>query len=93
MTSIIPKSFQIMGHTIKVTITDDLDSTDVGSYKSGIIKVRPQPDTLQGQTYCHEMVHCILQHLSYDDLDADERFVDRFAQCLFQILTTGKGNA
>lgn len=83
-----------MGHTIKVTITDDIDDGSVGHFnpKTKEIRVRPQPTTLQEQTYYHELVHCILGHLSYDDLDADEKFVDRFAQCLHQILKTGKGS-
>ena len=90
----IPKSFQIMGHTIKVIVTNKLDSDRVGEYdaKECTIRVRPQPKSMQDQTYFHELVHCILTHLSYDDQNSDEQFVDTFSQCLYQVLKTGKGS-
>lgn len=91
----IPKSFQIMGHTVAVKVTNRLDSDRVGEFdaREGIIRIRPQSESMQDQTYFHELVHCILTHLSYDDLNNNEQFVDLFAQCLYQIQKTGKGNA
>ena len=92
----IPKSFQIFGFTVKVKITDEIDDGSDGRYSGSqeTIEIRPTSSKLtiayQEQVFWHETVHCILQMLSYDKLDKDEAFVDRFAQCLWQIQKTMK---
>jgi len=92
----IPKSFQIMGFTIKIQITDDIDDHSDGRYVGAQekIDIRPVSSKLtsdyQEQIFWHEAVHCILQMQSYDKLDKDEAFVDRIAQCLWQIDKTRK---
>ena len=87
----IPQSFQIMGHTVKIMITDDMPDDSDGEWRPPLnqIRIRPVSKTLgkvnQEQIFWHETVHCILDCLSYKELSKDEAFVDRVAQCLFQI--------
>ena len=90
----IPKSFQIMGHKIRVKVTDSFDSDRVGEWnpKTCTIKLKPQLSSLQEQTYYHELVHCILDHLSYDTESENEQFVDAVSQCLYQALKTSRGS-
>lgn len=47
-------------------------------------------DDSQEQAYYHEVVHAILDGLSYEHLSADEKFVDTFSKALHQILKTSK---
>lgn len=42
------------------------------------------------QTFLHEKTHCILEHIGYDELSCDERFVNLFAEVDFQISKTFK---
>ena len=92
----IPKSFQVLGHTIKVKITNDIDPGSVGIWKGNKqeISILPVSDTfpksLQEQTFWHEVMHCIFSMLSYDEYDKDEALVDRISQCLYQIDKTRK---
>jgi len=93
---VIPKSFQILGHTIKVKITKDVDEACDGHYSGSTqeILIRPAGEKMsvanQEVTFWHEVVHCIFQMMSYDKYDKDESFVDRIAQCLYQIDKTRK---
>ena len=92
----IPKSFQILGHTIKVKITDNVPENSVGEWKGNqnVIHIRPvgddMPESLQEQTFWHEVVHCIFSTLNYDKHDKDEQLVDLIAGCLHQIDKTKK---
>ena len=92
----IPKGFQILGHTIKVNITDNIPEGSVGEWKGNqqTISIRPAskdfPKSLQEQTFWHEVMHCIFSMLSYDEYDKDEQLVDRISQCLHQIDRTKK---
>ena len=45
---------------------------------------------VQEQTFWHEYMHCVLTTLGYDKLNNDEKFVDRMAQCLYQLEKTRK---
>jgi len=95
----IPKSFQIMGHTVKVSITENLDEGDNGRYQPDLNEIRIRPvgplfdASTQEQTFWHEATHCIFSVLSYDSHYKNERLVDRIGQCLYQIDKTRKGNA
>lgn len=46
-------------------------------------------------TFLHEIFHFILHLLSYNDEKYNEKFVDRVAESLYQVIPqmTGKGNA
>ena len=92
----IPKSFQIMGHTYKVKITEDISDDNVGEYspKQQEILLRPVGKNItvsnQEQTFWHEAVHVIFDVLSYPKHYSDEILVDRLGQCLHQINKTMK---
>jgi len=91
---IIPKQFTIFGQTIKVTEVDVIDSADsCGEYLHSSNEIRLKKDLLDDikeQTFIHEVTHCILTNLSYFTLNENEKFVDRFAMGLHQILKTQK---
>ena len=92
----IPKSFQLMGHTYKVKITDNISDDNVGEYspKSQTISLRPVSNNItasnQEQTFWHETMHVIFDVLSYPKHYSDEVLVDRIGQCLHQIDKTKK---
>jgi len=92
----IPKSFQLMGHTIKVKITEHLSEDNVGEWKPAQQEILILPDSKnftksnQEQTFWHETMHAIFDVLSYPDHYVDEQLVDRIGQCLHQIDKTRK---
>jgi len=90
----IPKSFTLFGHTYTINLVKSIDSVDSCGEcipMNNEIRVKDTlPLSIQEQTYYHEMVHCILTNLSYNKLNLDEKFVDRFSMALHQILKTSK---
>ena len=90
----IPKTFQIFGETYK--IKQVLKVNKDGRWgehdpNGNIIRIKKDLNEEQKeQAYYHEMIHAILTNLSYDKLNTDEEFVDRFAKALHQILKTSK---
>ena len=90
----IPKMFMIFGETYKVRQVLKVDSKNSwGEYDPSKNVIRIKKDInkdQQEQTYLHEIVHCALCNLGYDNLNNDEVFVDTFSKALHQILTTGK---
>ena len=87
----IPKSFQLMGHTYKVKITNDMSDDNVGEYSAKRQEIRLRPvgkmitESNQEQTFWHETTHAIFDILSYPKHYSDEALVDRIGQCLYQI--------
>lgn len=90
----IPKQFQIFGETYKIKQLVRVHKDDRwGEHEptGNIIKIKKTLNQDQKeQAYFHEMIHCILTNLSYNDLNEDEVFVDRVAKALHQILKTSK---
>jgi len=92
----IPQSFQIMGHKIKVRITNDIFENNNGEWNPSTLEIRVKPiakdfvKSLQEQIFWHEVTHCIFEMLSYEDHNKDEALVDRISQCLYQIDKTKK---
>ena len=92
----IPKSFQLMGHTYKVKITDDVSDSNVGEYKPQQQEILILPvgknitKSNQEQTFWHEAMHVIFDVLSYPEHYSDEVLVDRLGQCIHQIHKTMK---
>ena len=92
----IPKSFQLMGHTYKVKITDDVSSGNVGEYSAQRQEILLLPvgknitASNQEQTFWHEAMHVIFDVLSYPKHYSDEVLVDRLGQCIHQICKTMK---
>ena len=92
----IPKSFQILGHTIKVKITKNLpeDCDGLWRTKKQEIHILPVGENMtasnQEQTFWHEVMHVVFEVLCYEEHCSDEVLVDRIGQCLYQIDKTKK---
>ena len=86
----IPKSFNLMGHTITVKRVKEKDWSDddaVGfwnSQNSTISVLDGLGDDKTQQIFCHELVHAILSNMAEDDLNNNEKFVDVFGSLLHQ---------
>lgn len=90
----VPKEFQLLGRTYKISQPVKVDSEkSLGECKSdmGIIRVRRNlKKELKEHTFLHEVTHAILDSLGYDKLSNDEKFVDSFSGALYQVLKTMK---
>lgn len=94
----IPKSFKLMGRTIKVEYLPMLNFKDgaVGmayhrSHRVGIQPDCPEyPRTKEDieQTFLHELTHHILFAMGETKINDNEKFVDMFAGFLHQAITT-----
>ena len=94
----IPKRFKIFGTTVNVFIkkgkhTDtDKDSNILGecSHNGSDIMLytesfyRTLPEDVMKDTFYHEKVHMILDHMNEYELSSNEKFVDVFAKLLRQ---------
>lgn len=95
----IPKSFQILGHTVKVEHKDYVDfGANEGSCEHLKLKIEIAkkdtkgnvPETVQEHTYFHEITHMILDSMGEGELSQNEKFVDTFSGLLHQVITTSK---
>lgn len=87
----IPKSFECMGMTVRVHVGGLEHADEHGTYDhdSRTIAIAPNKNKqFTESTFWHEYVHCALQTLGHDDLNKDEAFVERLAQCLYQLERT-----
>lgn len=94
-----PKSFQIGARTIKFSRGPRVDAhlEDKGyvgefCYSDNNISVKQVIPNIDEEhvTNLHEVVHCILSHMRWDELNQNEDFVDQFAENLYQALKTLK---
>jgi hypothetical protein len=98
---IIPKSFQLLGHTFTVAMQDNLqsghDAIGLAKFHENKIilqahtKATPHARTQIEQTFCHEVVHCILDAMGDKERSENEQFVDLFGSLIHQVLTTQRG--
>jgi E3 ubiquitin-protein ligase DOA10 len=96
----IPKSFQLFGKTYRVSfrneVFDDEGRPLLGQVRcqEQIIRLLKTSSTVtqqsQDHTFLHEMVHAILYEIGEKKRFDDEKFVDVFANALYQALTTAK---
>ena len=89
----IPSSFECMGMTVTVEVAGLHNSDEHGTYdheKHHIAIDGAQTKQNKSATFWHEFVHCALSTLGYSDLNKDEEFVERMAQCLYQLEKTRK---
>lgn len=82
-----PVEFQILSSTIKVK--NNCEMSEHGEYCHDTLTIRIRKDAHEA-TFWHEVTHCILDHLGYEDLSKNEQFVDQFGQCLRQLEKTLK---
>ena len=97
----IPKTFQLYGHTVTVSIvnkrdwdalTDDYDIEGaVGAWRveDNAIVLLKQPRTQLMHTFAHELTHAILDMMN-DKLSHNEKWVDQFAGLLAQAFDTAR---
>ena len=95
----IPKSFEIMGHKIKVVKTKDIAKIGaIGLYDHNACTIyiqthmdgSPLPESVQLHSLYHEIMHCIFSYLNYLDDNANEQKVDQIGGCLHQIFNSFK---
>ena len=91
----IPNSFFLGDNRIRIMQTSELQNAGVlGIYKAdmNLIKLQSANELLSLDrvelTFYHELVHSILEHAKYNELNEDEVFVDRFALLLKQAINT-----
>ncbi len=94
----IPKTFQLLGHTIRVVVRDDL--WEMAEAHGRWIKHKhlielQRPNAQNGmtnsflvQTFWHEVMHAILDNIGKENLSDDEQFVDQMGQIVHQVLKT-----
>ena len=95
---VLPASFTLFGRTIIVETDPALSYKDdcVGCtrYRRNRIALQPPTEGVlivqanMEETFFHELTHWILHMIQETTLDENETFVDLFAQCLHQALTT-----
>lgn len=86
----LPKTFECMGSTIKVE-QGYLEKGKNGYYEheKQLISISTESSReIREQTFWHEVVHCILMHLMYTELNDKEQFVEQMGQCLHQLHKT-----
>jgi len=94
----IPRRFRVHGHAVTVRIVPlskwrhSKDAVGIYDPNRHRINLRgDQGDTELGQTFCHELVHCLLSEMNHP-LNDDERFVDGCGSLLHQALTSFDSN-
>jgi len=90
----IPKQFTIFNEKYKVRQlkkVDPEDSWGEHDFTTNTIKIKKDlEDSQKERTFLHEVLHCILEQLAYDELSKDEKFVDQMATALHQVLKSSK---
>jgi len=90
----IPKRFQLHGHIVTVRILPlskwPHTKRAVGIYEPGLHRIDlrgDQGDTELQQTFCHELIHALLDEMNHK-LTHDEVFVDTLGSLLAQALAS-----
>ena len=90
----IPKEFTIFNEKYKVRQLKKVDADDSWGehdFSTNTIKIKKDlEDSQKERTFLHEVMHCVLEQLSYNELSGDEKFVDQVATALHQVLKTMK---
>lgn len=96
MSTGIPKSFQLLGHTITVRVMPRSKwrhgKNVVGMWIPDKLRIDLLADPIETQlqaTFCHELTHALLDMMNHK-LSNDEVFVDNLGALLQQALTTFK---
>ena len=86
-----------MGHNCKVKLVKKVNGgKDYGEwdFDKKIIKLEKINENFsqdqQDEYFFHELVHSILDHISYLNLSEDEDFIKRFSRVLHQVFKTMK---
>ena len=91
----IPKKFKLFGNEIKVIVSEDLKkSNKYGETHYNKNEIRIASDIYEEKsieldlTLYHELIHMILGKMSEFEKSDDEKFVQTFAELLYQAITT-----
>lgn len=94
----IPVAFNVHGHKVTVRIVPPSrwrhSKAAVGIYDPNRHRIdlrSDQGETELQQTFCHELVHCLLDEMNHK-LSHDELFVDGLGSLLAQALSTFDSN-
>jgi len=82
----IPQEFVLGGTTWSVETADQLLGALGAAYpqEAKVRLLKSLPRQIKEQTFCHELVHCILYSMGKPSDQHDEVFVDGFATFLHQ---------
>lgn len=94
----IPVKFKLFGSTYTVGFKDNLRVLEgaVGQccYREQKIELEPEgaahTKDAVGHTFCHELIHAILNNMGERELNDNEKFVDIFGGMLHQALTSAE---
>lgn len=92
---LIPDSFQIGVHTVKVLKNKRLKDCygEWFTQRKEILLARPQKDWSEFflfQAFVHEAVHAVLETMGRQDLSENEAFVDGLSEAITQVILTSK---
>lgn len=91
----IPSRYTVGGQDVKVEIVES-DGNDYGNYNQakGVLRIcekvgeTPQSDTVQLNTFFHELTHSILGIMGEIELNNNEKFVSCFSSFLTEAIRT-----
>ena len=91
----IPSKYTIGGQDIKVEFVES-DGEDYGNFTmiKGVLRIcknvknMPQSETVQLNTFFHELVHSVLVTMGESELGNNEKFVNCFAGFLTEAIRT-----
>ena len=93
----IPKQFDLLGHTIKVRMRDDLldDCECHGRFiaSKNLIELQSgESFSYTLATFWHEVAHAIATHMGMKELNDDEEKIDKIGQGIAQVLRSKRGS-
>jgi len=98
---IIPKQFELMGQTINVAFTDDLqhdkDAYGTANFRDNKICIQkstkhaPLPKDKLEHIFFHEVAHWVLSSMGEEELMLNEKFVDSLGGLFYQAIKSSKG--
>ena len=90
----IPREFELQGRTIRIVLSDDLESEDCyGKWESARERITldaTAPKDIRVHSLWHEFLHAALEACGREDLSNDERFVDTLAGYVHQMLKSSR---
>ena len=92
----IPSSFNVGGQTMNVSLKDRLESDKLGECCVAEARIdiaknfssRTQAETIQVNTFFHELTHCILDTMGESELSGNEKFVSTFSSFLCEAINS-----
>ena len=97
----IPKQFELLGQTVAVEFTEDLqhdkDAYGAANFRSNKIQLQRSSkhvpltaDKLE-HVFFHELAHYLMYVMGQDELMANEPFIDMMGGLMYQAIKSSKG--